>query len=320
MAGKAPRHRKKIRSARTAANAAPLGGVDQDQDANADAGDKGKKVGRKEAEVTNLLDKLRSAEVDERVWASVRAPCRVCRSRRADFLLSFDGIGRAERHAARPASGHAQAPPLAEPDRPPDRTPQRLVRQRGRRVPRRTPVRLLSQLILHPLWLTYSHLKICRNLAVTSPLSLISEMHNKRLLLPLTTSHLPLLSALLPSLLGPAPAPITAPLPSTPADRERAAEANEKVEHRRRLGWDWIENVVFLLWALAESNTKILASLNAVGVDLIVFLGQLVRGEREGEGDGGTKKGKKAAQAVKSVPVAVALAAGESTPFACTQN
>lgn len=73
------RHRKRVRTARLDATAAPLatGSTATEPDANgassstttAAAGTK--KVGKKEAEVTNLLDKLRSDNVDERIWASV---------------------------------------------------------------------------------------------------------------------------------------------------------------------------------------------------------------------------------------------------------
>lgn len=38
------------------------------------AGAGGKKVGKKELEVTNLLDKLTSLKVEDRIWASVRIP------------------------------------------------------------------------------------------------------------------------------------------------------------------------------------------------------------------------------------------------------
>lgn len=87
---KAPRHRKRVRTARVAAQGAPLGQSQEDQVAalgedstlsissqaghDGAQGGKGKKVGKKEAEVTNLLDKLRSDKVEDRTWASVSAP------------------------------------------------------------------------------------------------------------------------------------------------------------------------------------------------------------------------------------------------------
>ncbi|KAL8276569.1 hypothetical protein RQP46_011059 [Phenoliferia psychrophenolica] len=271
MAGKAPRHRKKIRSAREGANAQPLGGSE------GGAQPAVKKVGKKEAEVTNLLDKLRSTEVDERVWASAAL---------SGMLLDLPAVTL------------------------------RLL------LSRNLIGLLIERLADSSDSVVVESLGALRNLAVTQPLSLLSEMHNKRLLLPLTSTHLPLLASLLPTLLGPTPPPITAPLPSTPADREAAQVANEHAEHRRRLFWDWTENVVFLLWALAESNTKILASLNAVGQDLIVFLGALVRvdgDEAGGEDAKGGKKGKKAA-AVKSVPVGVALAAAQTLHALISSN
>lgn len=84
---KAPRHRKRVRAARDSATAQPLGA------AAATAAEDGsssstKKVGKKEAEVTNLLDKLRSDKVEDRTWAAVstcldlKAPIR--RSAKAD--------------------------------------------------------------------------------------------------------------------------------------------------------------------------------------------------------------------------------------------
>ncbi|KAK4700471.1 hypothetical protein P7C70_g5779, partial [Phenoliferia sp. Uapishka_3] len=292
---KAPRHRKKVRSARTAANVGPLGGnADEVDRAAADAP---KKVGKKEAEVTNLLEKLRSQEVDERVWASVRPALSLswCRTVAAYTFC-------VRRLQAALSGMLLTLPPVTL----------RLL------LSKNLIGLLIERLSDSSDSVVVESLGALRNLAVTSPLSLISEMHNKRILLPLTTTHLPLLATMLPSMLGPAPAPITAPLPSTPAQREDAQVENEKVEHRRRLYWDWTENVVFILWSLAESNTKILASLNAIGEDLVVFLGRLVASEG---GDAGEmdveakkRKGKKAA-ANKSVPIGVALAAG--TPAFC---
>lgn len=72
-----------MRTARVQAQNAPLGqATDQNLAAvnghestattnGQDQAPKGKKVGKKEAEVTNLLDKLRSDKVEDRTWASV---------------------------------------------------------------------------------------------------------------------------------------------------------------------------------------------------------------------------------------------------------
>ena len=183
-----------------------------------------------------------------------------------------------------------------------------------------SPAHLLSERALSSRLPTHS------NLAVSSPPSVLSEMHNKRLLLPLTTTHLLPLLSLLPSLLGPAPAPHVAPLPSTPEQRVAAEILNSRNEKRRRLFWDWSENVLMLLWCLAESNTKILASLNATGDKLVeftmAFLDAKAMGLSEGDTDGMDvegakkgKKGKKVAGAKERVPLFVALAAGASSSF-----
>lgn len=81
-----------------------------------------------------------------------------------------------------------------------------------------------------------------------------------------------------------------------------------------------------LLWCLAESNTKILASLNATGDKLVeftmAFLDAKAMGLSEGDTDGMDvegakkgKKGKKVAGAKERVPLFVALAAGASSSF-----
>lgn len=158
---------------------------------------------------------------------------------------------------------------------------------------------------------------------MSSPASILSEMHNKRLLLPLLSVHLPLLVSLLPTMLQPAPAPHVAPLPSTPLQREAADILNDRNDKRRRLYWDWVENVLTLLWCCAESNTKILATLNAGGKGIVEFL--LAFLDAEGLGmdsasdmnvDSSSKKGKKAKKDVvrkERVPLFVAVAAGMSS-------
>lgn len=83
------RHRKRVRTARLDASGAPLGSSASTAEngavavegastshSNASAAvvgpvGGGKKVGKKEAEVSSLLEKLASEKVEERVWASV---------------------------------------------------------------------------------------------------------------------------------------------------------------------------------------------------------------------------------------------------------
>lgn len=147
-------------------------------------------------------------------------------------------------------------------------------------------------------------------------------MHNKRLLLPLLTLHMPMLLQLLPSLLVPAVGPVTAALPSTAAAREQADISNERTDKRRRLYWDWAENVIMLLWCCAESNTKILSSLNAAGAPLIDFLmafldanaiGIADEADQDGmdvEGKKGKKVKRNATAKKERVPLFVAVTAG----------
>lgn len=76
------RHRKRTRSARLDAVATPLTGSDSTASTSTD-----KKLGgaqKKEQEITNLLDKLRSADTRERVWATV--------SFFSQLLLSFSSL------------------------------------------------------------------------------------------------------------------------------------------------------------------------------------------------------------------------------------
>lgn len=154
-------------------------------------------------------------------------------------------------------------------------------------------------------------------------------MFNKRLLLPLLTLHLPLLRSLLPSMLVPAAVPQTAPLPSTPAARLAHETLQEHTEKRRRLYWDWTENVLMLLWCCAESNVKILGGLNNAGAELVEFLLILFAAQglglesadrEDGQGmevEQGGKKGKKvkkAAEKKERIPLFVAVTAGEAPP------
>lgn len=164
-----------------------------------------------------------------------------------------------------------------------------------------------------------------RNLAVTSPASIVSEMHNKRLLLPLISTHLPLLLPRVHEMLLPPAEPLKPTLPASPEQRKQVEELNAKNDQRRRMFWDWSENVFMLLWCLAESTTKILGSLNAHADKIVEFAlayldeGALGLSELDQEGgmdvEGG-KKGKKAKKADASkrerVPLFVAVSAGES--------
>lgn len=166
-----------------------------------------------------------------------------------------------------------------------------------------------------------------RNLAVSSPTSIVSEMHNKRLLLPLTTTHLPQLgSSSLRTELGPAPEPLKPSLPASPAQRQQVDEQNAVIQAKRRLYWDWSENVLTLVWCLAESTTKILGSLNNHAKEIVecsaAYLDARALGLVEGAngaGDGmdveGAKKGAKSKTKKGSktdrVPLFVAVTAGE---------
>ena len=163
---------------------------------------------------------------------------------------------------------------------------------------------------------------------MSSPASILSEMHNKKLLQPLLNVQIPLLLSLLPLQLQPAPAPHVAPLPSTPAQREAADVLNSRNETRRGLYWDWNENLITLLWCCAESNTKILTSLNAGGQGIVDYLMSFLESsglglEEDSDGmDGvkGAKKGKKVKKEVSKkerVPLFVAVAAGQFC-FSCT--
>ncbi|GAA5858433.1 hypothetical protein JCM1840_001202 [Sporobolomyces johnsonii] len=298
------RHRKRTRAARIDAANAPLAGPSDPAatagngaaalDGNAGAGDK--KAVKKDQEFTSLLDKLRSAESRDRVWASstlssllITLPPTHLR-----LLLSRNLIGLLIERLSLPVPTSSPAPaPDAD-----DLT---------------TAVESLGAL---------------RNLAVSSPPHILSEMHNKRLLLPLLSSHLPLLLLYLPAQLAPAPAPLKPTLPATAAERKSVELANEAAETLRRVYWDWAENVLVLLWCLAESNTKILGSLNAQGDRIVELVMAFLREERVGiegaldEEEGGmnvdkgakVKKGKKEKEAQKGsrVPLYVAVAAAQT--------
>lgn len=168
-----------------------------------------------------------------------------------------------------------------------------------------------------------------RNLAVSSPPSIVSEMHNKRLLLPLTTTHFTALGPLVLQARGaaPVPAPKQPTLPASAEQRRAAEEDNARDEAKRKLVWDWSENVLTLLWCLAESTTKILTSLNAHADKIIqltmMFLDAEALGlqqpavqsggmDVDGDKKGGKKKNKKDQRDHARVPLFVAVAAAQT--------
>ncbi|GAA5861364.1 hypothetical protein JCM8547_006106 [Rhodosporidiobolus lusitaniae] len=302
------RHRKRTRDARVAAAAAPLKGApsstlngDNAAPLAADAQAGGKKVGKKEQEVSTLLDKFRSTESRDRVWAAstLSSLLLALPPVQQRLLLSKNLIGLLIERLTLPVPpSSASSPPAPPPSD--DLT---------------TSIESLGSL---------------RNLAVSSPPHILSEMHNKRLLLPLLSIHVPLLTAYLPAVLGPAPEKVKPNLPATPAERERVDLLNEAQETLRAGYWDWAENVLVLLWSLAESNTKILAALNAhAGAIVGLCVGFLSEerlgiekkggagGEEDGmEVEGAGKKGKKDKKGKKSagakVPLFVAVAAAQT--------
>ncbi|GAA5885287.1 hypothetical protein JCM16303_005988 [Sporobolomyces ruberrimus] len=294
------RHRKRTRTARLDAVATPLTGADSTASTSTD-----KKVGaaqKKEQEITNLLDKLRSAESRERVWAT---------STLASLLLSLPPV-----HLRLLLSRNLIG---------------LLIERLTLPLPTSSANGQPAALNADDLTVAVESLGTLRNLAVSSPPHILSEMHNKRILLPLLSCHLPLLLAYLPTLLSPAQAPVKPSLPATPADRTAADLLNESNETLRRVYWDWAENVLVLLWCLAESNTKILGSLNAQGdkiVELIMaFLEEEKLGIAEsagvsGDTEGGmevdskkkkpSKKDKEKEKKALRVPLFVAVAAAQT--------
>ncbi|BGO90467.1 hypothetical protein NBRC10512_004727 [Rhodotorula toruloides] len=235
------RHRKRTRDARVAAASAPLTAPTAQGDPTSStantadgeaAGQQGLKKGaRRDQEMGELLDKLRSSEGRERAFAAstISSLILTLPPLQLRLLLSRNLIGLLiERVSALPTPSATSPPPP-----------------------------------YYDLTTAIESLGALRNLAVSSPPHILSEMHNKRLLLPLTTIHIPLLAHFLPSQLGPAPQPQKPSFPATPEQRRAVEDANEAQDTLRRSFWDWSENVCVLLWCLAESNTKILGSLNA---------------------------------------------------------
>ncbi|KAK4050927.1 hypothetical protein OIO90_004903 [Microbotryomycetes sp. JL221] len=231
---KAQRHRKRVRTARLNASGLPLGS-NKSQSSTTDSNEFGatdqtkptKKQGRKEAEVTNLLDKLTSQDVQDRQWAT---------SALANMFVTF--------------------PPVT----------QRLLLSKN-----------LIGLLIERLTDTddvvaVESLGSLRNLAVSSPTSIVSEMHNKRLLMPLINNHVPLLLSRFQQQVEGKPTLIDSPpLPSLAQDRKTVEEQNQKEQTRFKLFWDWSENVMTLFWCLSESTNKILSSLNLYADKLIEF-------------------------------------------------
>ncbi|BGP46950.1 hypothetical protein JCM10450v2_002802 [Rhodotorula kratochvilovae] len=292
------RHRKQTRAARVAATAAPLTGADptSSTDAPANQHREGKKGARRDQEMQDLLDKLRAPEGRDRVFAASTLSSLILSlpAMQLRLLLSRNLIGLLiERISA--VTVTTSAPP---------------------------PANDLSAAI--------ESLGALRNLAVSSPPHILSEMHNKRLLLPLATIHLPLLAHFLPQQLAPALALVKPELPATAEQRRAAEDANEAQDTLRRSFWDWAENVLTLLWCLAESNTKILASLNGHAEAIVGLCMTLLDEDRLGvdkhegnEGENGgmevesgkkqKKKDAKKAQAKKArVPLFVAVAAAQT--------
>ncbi|BGP30940.1 hypothetical protein JCM10296v2_002702 [Rhodotorula toruloides] len=235
------RHRKRTRDARVAAASAPLtaptaqgdptSSTSNGSDGDA-AGQQGLKKGaRRDQEMGELLDKLRSSEGRERAFAAstISSLILTLPPLQLRLLLSRNLIGLLIERLSALSAPSATSPP------PP----------------------------YYDLTTAIESLGALRNLAVSSPPHILSEMHNKRLLLPLTTIHIPLLAHFLPSQLGPAPQPQKPSFPATSEQRRAVEDANEAQDTLRRSFWDWSENVCVLLWCLAESNTKILGSLNA---------------------------------------------------------
>ncbi|SGY16741.1 BQ5605_C012g06971 [Microbotryum silenes-dioicae] len=294
------RHRKRVRTARLNANplghteaeapttingasaAAPSGSVASTSSSTATATAQPAKVGKKEADASNLIEQLKSEDDNQRIWAT---------SALSNVFLTL--------------------PPGT----------QRLLLSKN-----------LVGLLIERLTDSNDHVAVealgtLRNLAVATTSSLVSEMHNKKVLVPLVTHHLPILIQLLPERLGRVPraAPATAPLPSTAEDRKRVEAENDSRDTRHRLYWDWCENVAMLLWCLAETNTKVLNGLNAHASLLVEFALALIDCEALGlgaafvesqgmevEGKKGGKKNKKTAgQKRERVPLFVAVAAAQ---------
>ncbi|GAA5840740.1 hypothetical protein JCM9279_001204 [Rhodotorula babjevae] len=300
------RHRKQTRAARVAVTAAPLADPsDPTTNSHPNQHREGKKGARRDHEMQDLLDKLRAPEGRDRVFAASTLSSLILSlpPMQLRLLLSRNLIGLLIERLST-----LSAPSLSSSSTPP-------------------PSDDLSTAI--------ESLGALRNLAVSSPPHILSEMHNKRLLLPLATIHLPLLAHFLPHQLAPPPAPVKPALPATAEQRRAADAANEAHDTLRRSFWDWTENVLTLVWCLAESNTKILAGLNAYAEHIVALcvalldedrlgIDKLDGDEQRGEGaaaggmdvEGGKALKKKDAKREKAkrlrVPLFVAVAAAQT--------
>ncbi|GJN87628.1 hypothetical protein Rhopal_000583-T1 [Rhodotorula paludigena] len=305
------RHRKHTRAARVAATDAPLAHAQPASgEPTAPAQHReGKKGARRDHDMQTLLDQLRAPEGRDRVFAASTLSSLILSlpPLQLRLLLSRNLIG--------------------------------LLIERLAAVPHALPAAPTSPPPADDLSTAIESLGALRNLAVSSPPHIVSEMHNKRLLLPLTTIHLPLLSHFLVAQLAPPAPPVQPPLPASAEARRAADDANEASDTLRRSYWDWCENTLVLLWCLAESNTKILASLNA-HADLIVrFCVALLdedrlgierfEGVNEGEDAGmrnGAEKGAKKKDQRKDkakrgrVPLFVAVAAAQTLHAVLSSN
>ncbi|GAA5911439.1 hypothetical protein JCM8208_005060 [Rhodotorula glutinis] len=298
------RHRKQTRAARVAASAAPLTDTsDPTTNSHPNQHREGKKGQRRDTEMQDLLDKLRAPEGRDRVFAASTLSSLILSlpPMQLRLLLSRNLIGllieRLSTLSAPSSPSSSSTPPPSDD---------------------------LSTAI--------ESLGALRNFAVSSPPHILSEMHNKRLLLPLATVHLPLLAHFLPHQLAPPPAPVKPALPATAEQRRAADAANEAHDTLRRSFWDWTENVLTLVWCLAESNTKILAGLNAHAEQIVALCVALLDEDRLGidklDGDegaagpggmdveGGKALKKKDAKREKAkrlrVPLFVAVAAAQT--------
>lgn len=249
-----------------------------------------KKGARRDADMAQLLEQLNSQDGRERTLASATLAGLVLSlpPLQLRLLLSKNLIGQLiERVATLPSSSSSTDAAAAPPPPPPS----------------------------HDLATAIESLGALRNLAVSGPTHLLSEMHNKRILQPLVSVHLPLLTQFLPLRLGPAPALVKPSMPATAGARRAAEDLNEANDTLRRSFWDWAENTLTVLWCLAESNTKILASLNQhaqaiVGL-CVAFLQHAI--DFSGDDEAASKgKGKQQPAPKQSrVPLYVAVAAGE---------
>lgn len=138
-------------------------------------------------------------------------------------------------------------------------------------------------------------------------------MHNKRMVLPLTTRHLPTLTALVPTALRPRETHRPESFPASKSERQAAEARTRKDDARRRLCWDWSENALTMVWCLAEaSSSKILSTLNANLEVILPFLVAFLGGDADDEMATDSKK--------KVVPSSVAVVAAQALHALISQN